>query len=239
MRTIIRRVGRLENRFIPGDVQGPSPAQILRERRRRLLAVAGLPFDAQPPKPQMYAGARRLTNCRRTAELPRPAPLKWAFYQSGKLPIFVDIAREMDDACAIAHCTITLLGHHLARTAAMCWLAAARFVRGHGLRLGKPQSADATNDGQHAERAEDDGCPSVLQTRTRQDYRKNRLIPKANSDAQRRQPARAPRPPNTHGPSKSDKAGSALPTTLNVQKCLQSLRLRSAPITHQRQSRSE
>jgi hypothetical protein len=26
---------------------------------------------------------------------------------------------------------------------------------------------------------------------------------------------------------------------LNVQKCLQSLRLRSAPITHQRQSRSE
>ena len=94
MRTIIRRVGRLENRFIPGDVQGPSPAQILRERRRRLLAVAGLPFDAQPPKPQMYAGARRLTNCRRTAELPRPAPLKWAFYQSGKLPIFVDNALD-------------------------------------------------------------------------------------------------------------------------------------------------
>lgn len=74
--------------------------------------------------------------------------------------------------------------HHLARTAAMRRLAAARLVRGHGLRLGKPQSADATNDGQHAERAEkDDGSPCFLHTLVLQDHRKHHQIPQADSDA--------------------------------------------------------
>ena len=48
MRAIVRRLGRLETQIARSEYQGPSPATILCERRRRRLAASGLPPD--PPE---------------------------------------------------------------------------------------------------------------------------------------------------------------------------------------------
>ena len=49
MRTIARRVSRLEERFAPRiDEQGRSPAEVIRERWRRRLAAEGRKPDEDP-----------------------------------------------------------------------------------------------------------------------------------------------------------------------------------------------
>jgi len=49
MKTIIRRLRRLEGMAADPDFQGPSPAEALWERRRRRLEAEGLPFEERPP----------------------------------------------------------------------------------------------------------------------------------------------------------------------------------------------
>jgi hypothetical protein len=50
MRTIIRRLRRLEERFVPPvDEEGQRLAELLRERRRRRLEASGQPFEEGPP----------------------------------------------------------------------------------------------------------------------------------------------------------------------------------------------
>src|ERR1035441_2284659 len=56
MKTIIKRLCRLENRVASPDFQGPIPAEVLLERRRRWSEVNGLPF--RPPEPLCPHGKR-------------------------------------------------------------------------------------------------------------------------------------------------------------------------------------
>ena len=50
MKAILRRVGRLEQRFVPKlDLASQSMADIIRERRRRRLGASGEPFEDLPP----------------------------------------------------------------------------------------------------------------------------------------------------------------------------------------------
>jgi len=50
MKAILRRVGRLEQRYVPKlDLASQSVADIIRERRRRRLEASGEPFEDWPP----------------------------------------------------------------------------------------------------------------------------------------------------------------------------------------------
>ena len=55
MKTIIRRLRRLEEMAGGPDFGGPSPAEILWERRQRRLEAEGLPFEKRPPGSFRYA----------------------------------------------------------------------------------------------------------------------------------------------------------------------------------------
>src|SRR5450759_3633154 len=51
MKAIFRRLCRLEDRAARPDFQGPSPAEVLFERRRRRSEASGLTFGDRPPEP--------------------------------------------------------------------------------------------------------------------------------------------------------------------------------------------
>jgi hypothetical protein len=50
MKAIFKRLCRLEDRVASPGFQGPSPAEVLFERRRRRLEASGLPFEDRPPE---------------------------------------------------------------------------------------------------------------------------------------------------------------------------------------------
>jgi hypothetical protein len=54
MKTIISRLRRLEERVADPNFGGPSPAEVLWERRRRRLEAEGLPFEERPPEPGFH-----------------------------------------------------------------------------------------------------------------------------------------------------------------------------------------
>jgi len=59
MKAMHRRIRRLEEKWAPEPVsRGPSPADILRERRRRRLEAEGLAFE-EPTPIQFTSGAGR------------------------------------------------------------------------------------------------------------------------------------------------------------------------------------
>jgi hypothetical protein len=59
MRAIHRRIRRLEEKWAPEPVsRGPTPADIVRERRRRRLEAEGQPFE-EPTPVQLTDGAGR------------------------------------------------------------------------------------------------------------------------------------------------------------------------------------
>jgi hypothetical protein len=60
MEKIIRRLCRLEDRAVSPDFQGPSPAEVLFERRRRRLKASGLPFEDRVPEPFLFAHCKGL-----------------------------------------------------------------------------------------------------------------------------------------------------------------------------------
>jgi hypothetical protein len=61
MKMILRRLNRLEESSIPQIDRGSqSAADLLRERRRRRLEAAGLPYEERP-KPVLHAGVRTLS----------------------------------------------------------------------------------------------------------------------------------------------------------------------------------
>jgi hypothetical protein len=64
MKALSRRVSKLERLRTPIQTEsGPTLAEVVGERRRRRLELAGIPFDVRPP-----SGGRTLTevirNCR-------------------------------------------------------------------------------------------------------------------------------------------------------------------------------
>jgi hypothetical protein len=57
MNAIQRRLRRLEDQIKPGvNERGETAADVIRERRRRRLEEAGLPYEDRPP--EIFAGAR-------------------------------------------------------------------------------------------------------------------------------------------------------------------------------------
>jgi hypothetical protein len=60
MKTIIKRLGRLEDRVASPGFQGPSPAEILFERRRRRLEASGLRLKERPLGPLIHARGNSL-----------------------------------------------------------------------------------------------------------------------------------------------------------------------------------
>jgi len=62
MRALKRRIRRLEEKLAPEPVsRGPSPADILRERRRRRLQAEGLAFEEPTPIQFTSGTGRRLS----------------------------------------------------------------------------------------------------------------------------------------------------------------------------------
>ena len=65
MKTIIRRLRKLEEKVANHEIGCPSWVDVLRERRRRRLEAAGLPYE-EPPK----------------------------LYENGKIPTWADVLRS-------------------------------------------------------------------------------------------------------------------------------------------------
>ncbi|SRR5260370_42069985 len=61
MKTIARRLRLLENRVASHEIGGPSPAEVLRERRRRRLEASGLPYEERALEPLPFELGRRPT----------------------------------------------------------------------------------------------------------------------------------------------------------------------------------
>jgi hypothetical protein len=61
MKIIDRRIRKLEETVAHHEIGGPSPAEVVRERRRRRLEGSGLPFEEGPPDPLLYARRKRPT----------------------------------------------------------------------------------------------------------------------------------------------------------------------------------
>jgi hypothetical protein len=61
MKTIARRLRLLENRVASHEIGGPSPVEVLRERRRRRLEASGLPYEERAPESILYELGRRPT----------------------------------------------------------------------------------------------------------------------------------------------------------------------------------
>jgi hypothetical protein len=60
MKAIFKRLCRLEDRVAGPGFQGPSPAEVLLERRRRRLEAGGLPFELPPPGRLVHARGNSL-----------------------------------------------------------------------------------------------------------------------------------------------------------------------------------
>jgi hypothetical protein len=60
MKAIFKRLCRLEDRVASPSFQGPSPAEVLLERRRRRLEAGGLPFEVRPLRPVVHARGNSL-----------------------------------------------------------------------------------------------------------------------------------------------------------------------------------
>ena len=61
MKIIDRRIRKLEETVANHEIGGPSPAEVVRERRRRRLEASELPFEEGPPAPLIHAHRRRPT----------------------------------------------------------------------------------------------------------------------------------------------------------------------------------
>ena len=61
MKIIDRRIRKLKETVANHEIGGPSPAEVVRERRRRRLEASGLPFEERPPAPLLHAHRRRPT----------------------------------------------------------------------------------------------------------------------------------------------------------------------------------
>jgi hypothetical protein len=61
MKTIIRRLQKLEEKVANHEIGGPSCADILRERRRRRLEAMGLPYEEPSHDPKLYENGNRPT----------------------------------------------------------------------------------------------------------------------------------------------------------------------------------
>jgi hypothetical protein len=76
MKTIMRRLCRLEERVATHESCGPSPVEVLRERRRRRFAASGLTYVERPREPLVFEHGRpptcaevlRVARARRHAE---------------------------------------------------------------------------------------------------------------------------------------------------------------------------
>jgi len=73
MKTILMRLSKLERHNAPQVVDGLTLADILRARRQRRCALAGVPFQEPVPDPSIYASGRRLT----LAEASKETVRKW------------------------------------------------------------------------------------------------------------------------------------------------------------------
>jgi hypothetical protein len=75
VKAIVRRLRRLEDQARPAvNEHGQTPAEVVRERRRRRLETKGLPFE-DPPQ-EAFAGAQSLSEAIRMGR-------KWAL-ESGR-----------------------------------------------------------------------------------------------------------------------------------------------------------
>ena len=71
MRAVIRRLCRLEEKFVPQeDPESLRIADLLRERRRRRLEASGQPFE-DAPRETVYAGPGRRLSIAETLRLGR------------------------------------------------------------------------------------------------------------------------------------------------------------------------
>ncbi len=61
MKTIIRRLCRLEEKVAAYEIEGPSWVDVLRERRRRRAEANGLPYVERPLEPLVFEHGRRPT----------------------------------------------------------------------------------------------------------------------------------------------------------------------------------
>jgi hypothetical protein len=61
MKTIIRRLCRLEENVATHEIGGPSWVDVLRERRRRRLEANGLPYVERPQEPLVFEHGKRPT----------------------------------------------------------------------------------------------------------------------------------------------------------------------------------
>ena len=61
MKTIIRRLCRLEEKVATHEIGGPSWVDVLRERRRRRFEASGMPYEERAPGPRLYEHGRRPT----------------------------------------------------------------------------------------------------------------------------------------------------------------------------------
>jgi hypothetical protein len=61
MKAIIMRLRRLEERVANRETGGPSPIEVLRERRRRHLEAIGLPYVERPRELLVFEDGRRPT----------------------------------------------------------------------------------------------------------------------------------------------------------------------------------
>ena len=61
MKLITRRIRLLENRVASHEIGGPSPVEVLRERRRRRLEASGLSYLERPLEPLVFEHGRRPT----------------------------------------------------------------------------------------------------------------------------------------------------------------------------------
>jgi hypothetical protein len=61
MKLITRRIRLLKNRVASHEIGGPSPVEVLRERRRRRLEASGLPYEEPALDPLLIANGRRPT----------------------------------------------------------------------------------------------------------------------------------------------------------------------------------
>ena len=59
MRTIIRRLHRLEQRVADRDADGPSWVQVLIEKQRRRVEAKGLSYEEPWRDPKLYENGRR------------------------------------------------------------------------------------------------------------------------------------------------------------------------------------
>jgi hypothetical protein len=61
MKTIIRRLCRLEEKVATHEIGGPSWVDVLRERRRRRFEASGMPYEERAPEPLLYEHGKQVT----------------------------------------------------------------------------------------------------------------------------------------------------------------------------------